>query len=63
MYLRPPQQNCAISSISKGYEVDPENDLVPVCPNCHAMLHRHDPPYTVAELKGKMSQVSSIYTK
>lgn len=52
-----------ISSISKGYEVDPENDLVPVCPNCHAMLHRHGPPYTVAELKGKMSQVSSIYTK
>ncbi len=28
-----------LSSISKGYEVNPITDLVPVCPNCHAMLH------------------------
>ncbi len=25
-------------------EVDPVRDLRPVCPNCHAMLHRRDPP-------------------
>lgn len=24
----------------KSYKVDYENDLIPVCPNCHAMLHR-----------------------
>ena len=24
--------------------VDPKTDLVPVCPNCHAMLHKEDPP-------------------
>ena len=29
-----------ISTIGKEYKVDPINDLVPVCPNCHAMLHR-----------------------
>lgn len=40
-----------ISSIGKGYEVDYEKDLVPVCPNCHAMLHRKDPPYSIDELK------------
>ena len=35
------------------YEVDPIDDLVPVCPNCHAMLHRHrDKPCTVETLKG-----------
>lgn len=44
-----------IASIGKNYVVDPEHDLVPVCPNCHAMLHRQDPPYTVAELKGIMN--------
>jgi 5-methylcytosine-specific restriction protein A len=22
------------------YEIDVEHDLFPVCPNCHAMLHR-----------------------
>ncbi|MDD2815311.1 MAG: HNH endonuclease [Thiotrichaceae bacterium] len=29
-----------ISSIGKSYEVNPVQDLRPVCPNCHAMLHR-----------------------
>ena len=29
-----------IHTIGQGYKVDPETDLVPVCPNCHAMLHR-----------------------
>lgn len=44
-----------ISSIGKEYELDVEKDLVPVCPNCHYMLHRKDPPYTVEEMK-KMRQ-------
>lgn len=35
-----------ISEIGSGYIVDPINDLIPVCPNCHAMLHRVDPPMT-----------------
>ena len=29
-----------ISSINGAYVVNPETDLIPVCPNCHAMLHR-----------------------
>ena len=40
-----------IASIGKDYQIDPEKDLVPVCPNCHAMLHRRTPPYSVEELK------------
>ena len=40
-----------LSSIGKEYELDPINDLIPVCPNCHAMLHRHDPPLMVEELR------------
>ncbi len=40
-----------LSEIRENYEVDPINDLVPVCPNCHAMLHRRNPPYSVDELK------------
>lgn len=39
-------------SMSKGYELNPINDLRPVCPNCHAMLHKRKPePYTIDELK------------
>lgn len=34
--------------------VDPRRDLVPVCPNCHAMLHRRDPPYDVEQLIAKL---------
>ena len=34
------------------YELDPVSDLVPVCPNCHAMLHRHpDNPCSVEKLR------------
>ena len=32
-------------------EVDPVNDMRPLCPNCHAMVHRMDPPLSIAELK------------
>lgn len=28
-----------IATIGKNYKIDPVKDLVPVCPNCHAMLH------------------------
>ena len=40
---------------SKG--VNPTTDLVPVCPNCHAMLHRRDPPYDVEQLKGLLNHL------
>ena len=29
-----------IHKIGREYRVDYKNDLMPVCPNCHAMLHR-----------------------
>lgn len=41
-----------ISTIGKEYELDPVKDLVPVCPNCHAMLHRNNSKtLTIEELK------------
>lgn len=37
------------------YELDPLRDLVPVCPNCHAMLHHHpDKPCSVEKLRTLM---------
>lgn len=30
-----------LSEIGEEYKIDPENDLVPVCPNCHAMIHKN----------------------
>jgi len=40
-----------ISSKKKSYKVDPKRDLVPVCPNCHAMLHRSKPLLTIPKLR------------
>lgn len=40
-----------ISQMSGGMLINPITDLVPVCPNCHAMLHRKNPPLTIEELR------------
>ena len=48
-----------LSSIGKEYELDPINDLIPVCPNCHAMLHRHDPPLMVEELRNTIMRINN----
>jgi hypothetical protein len=40
-----------LSAPKQGHAVDPETDLVPICPNCHAMLHRKNPPYSPALLQ------------
>ena len=41
----------ALSEIREEYVVDPKIDLRPVCPNCHAMLHRRKPMLSIEELK------------
>lgn len=33
------------------YELDPTTDLVPLCPNCHAMVHKKKPAISVEELR------------
>jgi 5-methylcytosine-specific restriction protein A len=40
-----------ISRLGPGYRVNPATDLVPLCPNCHAMAHRFDPPASVEYLR------------
>ena len=40
-----------VEDIGNKYEVNPINDLRPVCPNCHSMLHKQEPPLTIEELK------------
>ncbi|WP_018994996.1 MULTISPECIES: HNH endonuclease [unclassified Thioalkalivibrio] len=43
--------NVRLSDIGKEYTVDPVHDLIPLCPNCHAVVHRQVPPLPVDELK------------
>ncbi|WP_226528180.1 HNH endonuclease [Metabacillus niabensis] len=44
-----------VSELSPDYKINLEKDLVPVCPNCHAMLHKRTPPYLIEELKSIIS--------
>jgi predicted HNH restriction endonuclease len=39
-----------LSEINSEYHVDPIEDLRPVCPTCHAVIHSRKPPYTIAEV-------------
>jgi predicted HNH restriction endonuclease len=41
----------SLASVGAGYKVDPVRDLRPVCPNCHAVLHRREPPYSLDEVR------------
>jgi predicted HNH restriction endonuclease len=44
-HLRP------LADIGEAYEVDPVADLRPVCPNCHAIIHRRIPALTIEEVQ------------
>ena len=43
-----------LSEIGQQYTVDPIADLRPVCPNCHAVLHRRVPAYDIEEVRALM---------
>ncbi len=40
-----------LAVIKQEYQINPIKDLRPVCPNCHAMLHKKNPPFTIEELQ------------
>lgn len=44
-----------VANIGKKYTIDPIKDLIPVCPNCHSMLHTETPPMGITDLKKKIS--------
>jgi 5-methylcytosine-specific restriction protein A len=43
-----------LSTSAGRRRVNPKTDLRPVCPNCHEMLHRQNPPFTIEELKARV---------
>ena len=55
-HLRP------LSEIGTSYTVDPEKDLRPVCPNCHAVIHidRTKPPLALEEVSRMLAVRATI---
>jgi len=45
-----------LSSVDSTYEVDPIRDLRPVCPNCHAVSYRREPPYSLDDVLAFLDQ-------
>jgi len=43
-----------LSEIGEQYQLNPIDDLRPICPNCHAMIHRSTPALTIDDLKTKL---------
>lgn len=48
-----------VSAMGGAYHLDPIKDLVPVCSNCHAMLHRTQPPASVEAMKAVIKLLES----
>jgi 5-methylcytosine-specific restriction enzyme A len=46
-----------LSEIGEEYQVDPIKDLRPVCPNCHAMLHKRKKTLSVEQLVAIMKSL------
>ena len=50
-----------LHKIGEEYTVNPKTDLIPVCPNCHAMLHVSEKPDDIDALKKIIK--SSLHTR
>lgn len=48
----------SLAEIGEEYDVDPINDLIPLCANCHSVVHLTKPAMTIEELK-KLTKKSS----
>jgi 5-methylcytosine-specific restriction enzyme A len=47
-----------LSEVKESHLVNPETDLVPVCPNCHAMIHSRFPALSLADIHAAIKQRS-----
>ena len=48
----------SLSGIGKEYKVDPIKDLIPVCANCHSVIHLSKIALTIEELKKLIKNAS-----
>jgi 5-methylcytosine-specific restriction protein A len=49
-----------LSSIKEEYIVDPINDMRPLCPNCHSIIHRKSPASSIEELIELIKKTTAI---
>ncbi|MCC6677931.1 MAG: hypothetical protein IT436_12365 [Phycisphaerales bacterium] len=47
----------SLAAVGKAHMVNPSIDLVPVCPNCHAVIHMRQPPFSPDEVRAMLKQI------
>lgn len=47
-----------LAEINDKYNIDPINDLIPVCANCHSVIHLTKPAMTIEQLQKQMGKNS-----
>ncbi|MCK5242520.1 EVE domain-containing protein [bacterium] len=52
-----------ISQIGEKYKLDPIKDIVPVCPNCHAVIHMKGKHLQVDEVRRMLVNNGRVYEK
>lgn len=45
-----------VADFKNEHDIDPINDLRPVCPNCHSVIHKRKIPYSIDEVKEFIKQ-------
>lgn len=40
-----------VSQMGKSYRLNPVKDLIPLCPNCHNIVHQQIPPLEISQLR------------
>jgi predicted HNH restriction endonuclease len=47
-----------IATRSEQHDVDPVAALRPVCADCHLVIHRRTPPFTIEEVRTMMEEAA-----
>jgi hypothetical protein len=55
-HLRP------LGTVRDSHQIDPKKDLIPVCANCHAVIHSRQEPYTPAEVRQMLIKAQGTQT-
>ncbi|MEI6085121.1 MAG: HNH endonuclease [Verrucomicrobiota bacterium] len=48
-----------VGKLKREYNVDPIKDLIPICPNCHAMIHRPNEALSLEELRKRIKETKT----
>lgn len=49
-----------LAAIGETYQVDPVRDLVPLCANCHHVVHARNPPHSVAAVREAIREQTAL---